>query len=188
MPHQHHVCPWWVGYLLVNPIRRFMQDPVKILSPYAQNDMTVLEIGPGMGYFTLPLARIVGPKGRVVSVDIQDRMLSALGKRVARAGLSDRIETRFVQAGSLGVSDLCGRFDFVLAFAVVHEVPDHAGLFREIHAALKPGGVLLMADPLSHFSREEFERAQTIAAESGLSKTGEPAIWKSRAVVLRKPG
>jgi len=48
MPHNHHVCPWWMGYLLITPFRRFMQDPVKILSPFMKPGMTVLEIGPGM--------------------------------------------------------------------------------------------------------------------------------------------
>jgi 2-polyprenyl-3-methyl-5-hydroxy-6-metoxy-1,4-benzoquinol methylase len=176
-----------MGYFLLNPLRRFMQDPVRILSPYVHEGMTVLEIGPGMGYFTIPLARMVGLSGRVVSVDIQQKMITALCKRAAQAGLRDRIETRLISADTLGVNDLEGRFDFTLAFAVVHEEPNQAALFREVHAALKPGGTLLMADPRSHFSQNEYEGALARAAEAGFVKTGEPAIWKSRAVVLRKP-
>ena len=42
-----HVCPWWIGYLLVSPIRRWLQNPDKILSPYVSEGMTVLELGPG---------------------------------------------------------------------------------------------------------------------------------------------
>ena len=187
MPQHNHVCPWWMGYFLINPLRRLRQNPVKILSPHVREGMTILEVGPGMGYFTIPLARMAGAKGRVVSVDIQEKMIAALRKRAARAGLRDRIETRLIQADSLGVSDLRGRFDFALAFAVVHEVPDQTALFREIHAALKPGGALLMADPCSRFSQNEYEGALARAAGVGLMKTGEPAIWKSRAVVLRKP-
>ncbi|MBN1130166.1 MAG: class I SAM-dependent methyltransferase [Chitinispirillaceae bacterium] len=186
MPHNHHVCPWWIGYLLISPLRRLMQDPWKILSPYVRPDMTVLEIGPGMGYFTIPLARMTGPRGRVVSVDIQEKMLATLRKRADRAGLSDRIETRLIQADSLGVADLECRFDFALAFAVVHEVPDQAVLFRELHAALKPGGALLIADPRSHFSEKEYKHALDLSADAGFEKTGEPDIWRSRAGELRK--
>jgi ubiquinone/menaquinone biosynthesis C-methylase UbiE len=187
MPGRHHVCPWWMGYFLINPLRRLMQNPVTILSPYVREGMTVLEIGPGMGFFTIPLARMVGPGGRVVSVDIQDKMLTALRKRIAKAGLSTRVETRLAQASGLGVGDYDGRFDFVLAFAVVHEVPDQSVLFREIHTALKPGGVLLMADPRSHFSQNEYVGALRLAANAGFRKINEPVIYKSRSAELRKP-
>ena len=64
----HTVCPWWLGYVLASPLRRLFLDPVKLLSPYVQAGMTVLEPGPGMGFFTLELARLVGPAGRVVAV------------------------------------------------------------------------------------------------------------------------
>jgi len=69
----HTVCPWWLGYVLASPLRRLFLDPVKLLSPYVQAGMTVLEPGPGMGFFTLELARLVGPAGRVVAVDIQPK-------------------------------------------------------------------------------------------------------------------
>ena len=58
------------------------------------------------------------------AVDMQSRMLDALRRRAASAGLADRVTTRLAQPGNLGVSDLAGQTDFVLAFAVVHELPD----------------------------------------------------------------
>ena len=66
-----HICPWWVGYLLVCPIRRWFQAPDKILSPYITEGMTVLDIGPAMGFFTIPAARMVGYSGKVIAVDVQ---------------------------------------------------------------------------------------------------------------------
>ena len=53
----HRVCPWWLGYLLASPLRRLMANPRKLLAPYVHEGMTVLEPGPGMGFFTLELAR-----------------------------------------------------------------------------------------------------------------------------------
>ncbi|QTA83790.1 SAM-dependent methyltransferase domain-containing protein [Desulfonema limicola] len=61
------VCPIWIGYLLLNPIIKLYQNPEKILSPYVSEGMTVLDMGCAMGYFSLPLARMVGTGGKVMS-------------------------------------------------------------------------------------------------------------------------
>src|SRR5215471_14040502 len=83
------VCPWWIGYLLASPVRRILYHPARVLAPYARQGMTVLEPGPGMGFFTLELARLVGSSGRVIAVDIQPRMLDGLRQRAAKAGVLD---------------------------------------------------------------------------------------------------
>jgi ubiquinone/menaquinone biosynthesis C-methylase UbiE len=135
----HRVCPWWIGYFLASPLRKLRQNPRAVLAPFVGEGMVVLEPGPGMGFFTLELARLVGRGGRVVAVDVQERMLSALRRRARRAGLLDRIETRAARGEALGIRDLDGRVDFALAFAMVHEVPDAARFFAEVACALKPG-------------------------------------------------
>jgi len=119
-----HVCPWWLGYLLASPVRRAMQNPQTILGPWVTPGMTVVEPGCGMGYFSLPIARMVGADGRVVCVDVQEKMLAGLTRRAERAGLLERIEARLCDTDSLAVEDFEGQADFVLAFAFVHEVPD----------------------------------------------------------------
>lgn len=86
------VCPWWLGYFLASPLRRFLQDPGAMVAPYVHSGMTVLEPGPGMGFFTLEVARRVGPHGRVVALDVQPRMIGGLKRRLAKAGLLDRVE------------------------------------------------------------------------------------------------
>lgn len=92
----HFVCPWWLGYLLVSPLRRWLHDPRVLLAPYVAPGMVVLEPGPGMGFFTLELARAVGSAGRVVAADVQPRMLQGLRRRAESAGLADCIELREV--------------------------------------------------------------------------------------------
>jgi ubiquinone/menaquinone biosynthesis C-methylase UbiE len=77
----HRVCPWWLGYFLISPLRQFRQNPSAILRPYVHDGQTVLEPGPGMGFFTLELARLVGARGRVVAVDVQPKMLDKLKRR-----------------------------------------------------------------------------------------------------------
>lgn len=65
-----HLCPWWLGYLLASPIRKFGQNPTKILEPYVKPGISCLDVGPGMGFFTLPMARLTGESGRVIAVEI----------------------------------------------------------------------------------------------------------------------
>ncbi len=180
------VCPWFPGYLLASPIRRLVQDPAKILSPYVKPGMTVVEPGPAMGFFTLELARLVGPTGRVIAVDIQPRMLSGLTRRARRAGLADRIETRLVEPGSLGLEDLPGAADFALAFAMVHEFRDDERFFRQVAAALRPGGTLLLVEPAGHVKDDRFEGQLETAARAGLSVAERPSVWRSHAALLRK--
>ena len=180
------VCPWWIGYFLVSPLRRALQNPAQILAPYVRDGMTVLEPGPGMGFFTLDLARLVGSSGRVVAVDVQSRMLDALRRRAARAGLADRVTTRLAQSGSLGVADLAGKSDFVLAFAVVHELPSAPIFFAEAAASLRPGGALLLAEPTGHVSADAFEDELRAAAAAGLTPRERPSIRGSHAALLVK--
>lgn len=180
----HHVCPWWIGYFLLNPLRRLGQNPKRVLGPYVKPGMTVLEVGCAMGFFTLDLARIVGPRGRIVAVDLQRRMIAALERRARRAGLDGRIEARVCPEDSLAVDDLAGCVDFALAFAVVHEVPDPARLMVELRAAVRDGGRVLVAEPAGHVSPDELEATVTAAEEAGFSVIGRPAIARSRSVVL----
>ncbi len=182
----HRVCPWWLGYLLAIPLRKWVHDPAKIIGPYVSEGMTVLEPGPGMGFFTLELARRVGATGRVIAIDVQPQMLEGLLKRTAKAGLAQRLVARAPQGDRLGIEEYAGKVDFALAFAMVHEVPNPAALFKDIHTALKPGGKLLFAEPSGHVSAEAFETSLNQAREAGLSLESRPSFWRSRGAVLRR--
>jgi ubiquinone/menaquinone biosynthesis C-methylase UbiE len=184
MPHS--VCPWWLGYLLASPLRRLMHDPAGILAPYVREGMTVLEPGPGMGFFTLELARKVGTAGRVVAVDIQPKMLDRLRRRAAHAGVLARLDIRLAQPDSLGLADAAGTVDFVLAFAMVHEMPSALSFFQEAACAMKPGARLLLAEPAGHVKPVLFEKELASAAEAGLRVSERPVIRRSLAAVLTK--
>lgn len=184
MPHS--VCPWWIGYLLASPLRRLMHDPAEILAPYVREGMTVLEPGPGMGFFTLELARRVGTSGRVVAVDIQPKMLDRLKRRAAHAGLLARLDIRLSQPDEMGLAGEPGTVDFVLAFAMVHEMPSASSFFQETAQAMKPGARLLLAEPAGHVKPALFGAELAAAAEAGLSVSDRPAIRRSLAAVLTK--
>jgi SAM-dependent methyltransferase len=182
----HRVCPWWLGYLLASPLRRWMQNPERILAPYIREGMTVLEPGPGMGFFTLDLARLLGPSGKVIAIDVQPKMIAALQRRARKANLADRIEARVTSAETMGSADVAGNVDFVLAFAVVHELPNAARFFAEVSQALKPGAEMLLAEPIGHVDEAAFEDELKAAALAQLEVTARPVIRRSNAALLSR--
>ena len=145
----------------------------------------VLEPGCGMGFFTLELARRVGPTGRVVAVDLQKRMLDGLRRRAGKAGLLDRIDLRRVAEDRLGISDLDGQVDLVLAFYVVHELVNPEGFFEEVHRALRPTGKVLIVEPRTHGGGDEgFEEGLQLAARSGLVVLDRPTFKRNQVALL----
>jgi len=180
------VCPWWMGPLLLSPLRRWTIRPERLLAPYVRDGMTVLEPGPGMGFFTLSLADLVGPHGKVIAVDVQPKMIEALQRRIERAGREGRVATRIAGRDSLQIADLAGSIDFVLAFAVVHETPSPERFFREITAVLKPGATLLLVEPSGHVCKEKFAAELQAAQDAGLAIAASPVIRRNHAALLRK--
>lgn len=182
----HRICPWWLGYWLISPLRKYWQNPHDILAPYVRERMTVLEPGPGMGFFTLELARLVGPSGRVIAVDVQSKMIDRLKHRAAKAGLLERVDARIALADSMGMTDLHNSVDFTLAFAVVHEFPDAGRFFAEVAAFSKPGATVLLAEPSGHVKAAAFDSELQAAAAAGLKLVDRPSIRRSHAALLRK--
>jgi ubiquinone/menaquinone biosynthesis C-methylase UbiE len=181
-----HVCPWWIGMLMVSPIRRWFNDPEKLLQPYIREGMTVLEPGPGMGFFTLPMARMVGPSGCVVAVDVQDRMLSGLRRRATKAGLLPRIELRQATRESLNLEDLQGQMDLVVAIYVVHEMPSEEKFFRQAADTLKPGGRLLLIEPRGHVKATKFTHEMHSACDAGLATSERVVGGRSLVAIFAK--
>jgi ubiquinone/menaquinone biosynthesis C-methylase UbiE len=178
-----HVCPWWGGFFIDNPIRRLLHNPSKILSPYVMPGMTVLDVGCGMGLFSIAMAKMVGNQGQVIAVDLQQEMLDVLRKRATKAGVANRIQFHKCERDHLGVD---AKVDFVLAFAMVHEVPDQRRLLSEIHSCLKPDGKFLVAEPRLHVSTQAFEATVATAKEGGFRLVEEPWVRWCRAVVFAK--
>jgi ubiquinone/menaquinone biosynthesis C-methylase UbiE len=179
-----HVCPWWLGSILASPVRKLWQDPRRILAPHVREGMTVLEPGPGMGFFTLELARLVGPAGKVVAVDIQPRMLAGLRRRAVRAGLEGRIDARLASDAGLGVDDLAGKVDLIVAMWMVHELPDAGRFFAEARRALAPGGTVLVVEPRGHVAAADFEATLAAAERAGFRRAPGPRIGQNLTATL----
>ncbi|HUL30540.1 MAG TPA: methyltransferase domain-containing protein [Thermodesulfobacteriota bacterium] len=179
------VCPRWLCFTFDNPLRRLLHHPETILGPYVHTGNTVIDVGAGVGYFSIPLARLVGPAGHVTAIDIQTDMLSALVNRARKAGVSERIKPHLASPNSLGHH---ARADFVNAFWMVHEVPNQFAFLTEIFCLLKPEGFLLFAEPVFHVRKTSFLRTIQTATGIGFVVNDMPKIRLSHSVLLAPNG
>lgn len=129
--------------LLEAPDREAWQRPEQIMDALGVAEGSVVaDIGAGAGWFTIQLARRVGPNGVVYAQDVQRQMLEAIRRRVAREGLQN-VQTRLGAASTLpNLPD--GALDAVLVVDVYPEVEDEdrVTFLRNLAFALKPGGRL----------------------------------------------
>ena len=176
-----HVCPWWLAYSFDNPLRRILHPPEKVLAGLLDPGMTVLDIGCGMGHFTLGMARMVGPGGRVIALDLQDQMLTRVRSKAERQGLAGRIT---LHKGEVAGLEMKGMVDFALAFWMVHEVPDQLAFFKAVKGLLKPDGRFLVAEPKIHTTQADVERSLEIAFQADLEVCSSPGILMSRTALL----
>lgn len=176
-----HVCPGQLAFFLDNWIRRRFQNPVKIIGEYIAAGDTVVDVGCGPGFFTIDMARIVGPAGKVMAVDMQPGMLARVKKKALRKGLADRIVAHPCRADRMGLQ--CDA-DFILAFYMVHETPDPGRFFEEAKSMLKPDGKLLVVEPKIHVRKATFDVMLKQADQSGLAAVDYPKGKGGRAVLL----
>jgi ubiquinone/menaquinone biosynthesis C-methylase UbiE len=174
-------CPWWVPYIFDNPFRRWIHPPEKVMAPYVGQGQTAVDIGCGHGHFTLGMARLVGPTGKVVAADIHPAMLKITMRRAAKAGLADCVQDHLCPSDHLGL-DL--KADFITAFWVVHAVPDKERFFLEVAGLLAPQGRFLIAEPNIHVKREKFEDELALAVKAGLQVEESPRLWGSRTALM----
>lgn len=177
-----HVCPWWLAYTFDNPARRLLHDPAQLFGPYLREGMTALDIGCGMGYFSIAMAKLVGDRGAVVAVDIQQKMLDVMLRRADSAGVARRIRPHLAADNDIGVA---GPVDFALTFWMVHEVPDIPRFFAQVRRALKPGGALFLAEPMMHVPAQRFAEIVETAKNAGFRAEALPKVRFSRAALLR---
>jgi len=176
-----HVCPWWACYLFDNSVRKVFQDPYEILSPYVKQGFTVIDIGPGMGYFTIPLLKLVGKDGKVIAVDIQEKMLTVLKRRAMKAGVASRLITHLSEPDDFGLKE---KADFIVAFWMLHEVMDKINFLKHIKKLMKRTACVLIVEPRLHVTKTAFDRTIQMAKQSGFKIEDYPPVSLSRAILL----
>jgi len=176
-----YVCPAELAGTLDTRIRRLVHKPQKILKPYIDKGMTVLDLGCGPGYFTEELANLVGEDGFVIAADLQPKMLEKMKMKISGTNLEKRVEAHLCQDDRIGISK---KVDFVLAFWMVHEVPDQQGLFEELKSILKPGGRIWVIEPKIHVSEKSFKKMINLLESASLEIVDRPKVSLSRTALL----
>ena len=181
-----HICPAGLAGGLDNKLRQWIQNPHTILSPHVCPGMAAMDLGCGPGYFTLEMARLAGPQGRVLAVDLQQGMLDRLTTKLHNTELADRVIPHRCGPTDLKLPSTAS-LDFILAFYMIHEVPDQDRLFRQLAAALKPGGKLLMVEPFFHVTAREVRDSLKFAKQAGLLVWEGPAMRLQHTTILTRP-
>jgi ubiquinone/menaquinone biosynthesis C-methylase UbiE len=131
------------------------------------------------------MARMVGEKGKIIAVDLQEEMLAKVKRKAIAKNLNDRIEYHLCREDRINLK-LNKKADFMLAYYMVHETPDPAAFFREAGPLLKPGGKFLVVEPSFHVTRENYEKMITQAIQAGFTVLAFPNNKGGRSVLLTK--
>jgi ubiquinone/menaquinone biosynthesis C-methylase UbiE len=136
--------PQWLANAIDNPMRRKIQPPDETAIRHGiQPGMRVLEAGPGNGTYTLGAARRLGPDGKLITVDIEPKMIARVQRRVDAEGLTN-IDARVADVYQLPFND--ASFDLIYMIAVINEIPDIPRALAEFHRVLKPTGSLVFSE------------------------------------------
>jgi len=180
---KNRVCPVEIAGSLDNRVRRWIQDPRKILRPHVVAGMTVLDLGCGPGFFSVDIAQMVGKSGRVIAADLQEGMLRKLRDKIHGTELEERITLHKCEENHIGLSE---DVDFILAFYMVHEVPNQVELFNEMKSIIKQNGRVFIVEPPFHVSKTAFEETIRRARDAGFTPVERPKVFLSKTLILKK--
>ena len=180
---RNRVCPVERAHSLDNTLRRWLQNPQKILAPYMKEGMTVLDVGCGPGFFSMEIAKMVGRRGKVISADLQEGMLQKLRDKIKGTEFEERMKLVHCDKDKINVQE---RVDFILAFYMVHEIIDKNSFFKELKNILNEKGQFLIVEPkLFHVSQKEFEGTIKLAENNGFSIFEGPKLLFSWSAILK---
>jgi ubiquinone/menaquinone biosynthesis C-methylase UbiE len=149
--------PEFLANLIDNPLRRKIQPPSEMPIRHGiRPGMTVLEVGPGNGRYTIETVRRVGNAGKLVTVDIEPKMIERVQQRAQVEGITN-LEAKVADVYKLPFPD--GMFDAIYMITVISEVPEPEKAMQEFYRVLSPAGTLAFSEL---FTDPDYPLAQTL--------------------------
>jgi ubiquinone/menaquinone biosynthesis C-methylase UbiE len=154
--------PQFMANWIDNPLRRKIQPPGEMpLRHGIAPGMTVLEVGPGNGRYTIETARKVGQTGKVIAIDIEPKMIERVAGRARDEGVTN-IEAKTANVYDLPFDD--GVFDAITMITVISEIPEPGKAMREFYRVLSPSGLLAFSEL---FFDPDYPLAETLIRMAG---------------------
>ena len=179
----NRICPVERSGGLDNSLRKWIQNPSKILKPYLNPGDKVLDFGCGPGFFTLDIAQLVGDTGTVYAADLQEGMLEKVRKKVSKTQIQNRIKIHKCEESAIRLNDTV---DFILAFYMIHEIVNQDDIFQEFKEILKPEGRILIIEPNFHVSKTDFTNMILRLERIGFKIIERPKFIFSRSALIQK--
>ena len=153
--------PEFLANLIDNPLRRRIQPPSDMPIRHGiEPGMTVLEVGPGNGRYTIETARRVGSAGRVIAIDIEPKMIERVLQRAHAEGVTN-LDAKVADVYNLPFED--SMFDAICMITVISEIPEPERAMREFHRLLSPSGTLAFSELLTD---PDYPLAQTLVRKA----------------------
>ncbi len=177
-------CPAWLGWILSNPYTSAVASAETILDrAEVSAGMRVLDAGSGPGRVTIPAAKLVGPAGEVLALDVQETMLAQVRlKAAAHALVNIRTLVGSIDAGGLDP----GTFDRALLVTVLGEIPDRESAVRALHTALRVGGILSVTEMIPDPHYQPRGTVRRLGEAAGFLVDQTHGTWLAFTMNLRK--
>ncbi len=177
--------PYFMIHFIDNPIRRMVQPLHKHPEHLGiKPGLTVLEIGPGSGTYTLATAEALGPQGKIIAIDIEERVVEYVRKRIVHQRMTN-IEMRQGDAQALAFES--ESFDAIYAIAVFGEIPDRGRALREFKRVLVPGGTLAISELLPDPDSQPAARVRAECENTGFRFQGKTGNWLYFTLIFDNP-
>lgn len=138
--------PQFLANVIDNPLRRAIQPPIETAIRHGlKKGMKVLEIGPGNGQYTIAAANVLGSEGKIVTIDIEKKMIERVIKRMKQENITN-VQAEVADVYKLPYKD--SYFDLIYMIAVINEIPDQKSALKEFHRVLNKDGLLVFSELL----------------------------------------
>jgi demethylmenaquinone methyltransferase/2-methoxy-6-polyprenyl-1,4-benzoquinol methylase len=168
-----------ISWALGNPFRRLTMNSDKVLTKMGVLEgQTILEIGCGPGFFTIPAAQ-KSVKGKVYALDIYPMMIEVVERKVRKHQLSN-VKTLNVPASKTGLDD--ESMDLILCIDVLSDITDIKNTLLELSRILKPEGILSIFEPHTSWEIGTWKPEKSIQE---LTSSGMFSLYKRDGNILQ---